>query len=202
MPSPAWARRRRRGGGAGNLIQCGARVRQRARGSAHAQGDLHGQWRGWPQGDGAASRRSLARRHRRRRARRPRLAGVCVTVHGVVFRASQNATCYSLATVRAYKTTATRPSRARRRRGEHGGLSDHGGARRRGPRPTLALTAAVHACWGARLRAPWPAWGHARGHARVENATRRFDTARRRRTVVASYGKGKKLGGRRARRRR
>jgi hypothetical protein len=90
------------------------------------------------------------------------------------------------------KTTATRPSRARRRRGEHGGHGEHGEARKRGPRPGLALTAAAHACWGARLRAPWPTRARASGHARVANATRRSDTARRRRTVAASYGKGGK----------
>jgi hypothetical protein len=176
----------------------GARGEVRARKVAStASGEV-----GRDRGDGAASRRSLARRHGRRRARRPRLAGVYVTVHGVVFRASQNATCYPLATVRAFKSTATRPSRARRRRGEHGGIGDHGGARKRGPRPSLALTAAAHACWGARLRALWLARARARGHARVANATRRSVTARRRRTVAASYGKGGKAKRRRARRRR
>jgi hypothetical protein len=128
MPSPAWARRRRRGGGAGNLVQCGrvcdgVREEVRARKvTSTASGEV-----GRDRGDGAVSRRSLARRHGRRRVRRPRLAGVYVTVHGVVFRASQNAMCYPLTTVRVFKTMATRPSRARRRRGEHGGLGDHGG---------------------------------------------------------------------------
>jgi hypothetical protein len=142
---------------------------------------------GRDRGDGEASRRSLARRHGRRRARRPRRAGVYVTVHGVVFRASQNATCYPSATVHAFKTTATRPSRARRRRGEHGGLGDHGEARKRTEGPALPsrlrrTRAGVHAC---ERRGP-------HGHARIANATRRSDMARRRRTVAASYGKGGK----------
>jgi hypothetical protein len=77
-PSPAWARRRRRGGGAGDLTRAGPWKRESdgVRGGVHARQVTTAGEQGWGP-DGASrrcSRRSPTRRHGWRRARRPRLA--------------------------------------------------------------------------------------------------------------------------------
>jgi hypothetical protein len=77
-PSPAWARRCRRGGGAGDLTCAGAWKRESdgVHGGVHARQVTTAGEQGWGR-DGASrrcSRRSPARRHGWRRARRPRLA--------------------------------------------------------------------------------------------------------------------------------
>jgi hypothetical protein len=77
-PSPAWARRRRRGGGAGDLTHAGAWKRESdgMRGGVHARQVTTAGEQSWGR-DGASrrcSRRSPARRHGWWRARRPRLA--------------------------------------------------------------------------------------------------------------------------------
>jgi hypothetical protein len=62
-------------------------------------------------------------------------------------------------------------------------------AQKRGQRPGLAFKATAHACWGARLRVPWPA----RARARTRTRRGRDAGAPTRRggdqTVAASYGK-------------
>jgi hypothetical protein len=194
--------RRRGRGGAGELSHAGAqeRVSDGVRGEVRARkvtstasGEV-----GRDRGDGAASRRSLARRHGRRRARRPRLAGVYVTVHGVVFRASQNATCYPLTTVRAFKTTATRPSRARRRRGEHGGLGDHGWARKKGPKARPCPHGCGARVLGCTLVSAVARTGTHASRTRHGAPTRRGGDGRSQRPMARE----EKLSGRRARRRR
>jgi hypothetical protein len=77
-PSPAWARWRRRGDGAGDLTRAEARKRERdgVRGGVHARQATTAGGQGWGR-DGASqwcSRRSPARRHGWRRVRRPQLA--------------------------------------------------------------------------------------------------------------------------------
>jgi hypothetical protein len=77
-PSPAWARRRRHGGGAGDLTRVGPWKRESdgVRGGVQARQVATAGEQGWGC-DGASrrcSRRSPARRHGWRRARRPRLA--------------------------------------------------------------------------------------------------------------------------------
>jgi hypothetical protein len=75
-PSPAWARRHRRGGGAGDLSRAGMRERvsDDVRGGVHARQVTTTAVRRLAATEASrrGSRRSPARRHGRRRARRPR----------------------------------------------------------------------------------------------------------------------------------
>jgi hypothetical protein len=168
-PSPAWARRRRHGDGAGDLACAGVRWRERddVRGGVHARQATTAGAQGWGR-DGVSwrrPRRSPARRHGWRRARHPWLVGAnetgCTAVcagdreHGVPF---------------SWRP-CTRPTRPRRR-----GRPRHGGERWRrhekGPmaRPCLqGYGTRVLGCTLAReRRGPH---GRACGHARDADAT-------------------------------
>jgi hypothetical protein len=82
-PSPAWARRRRRSGGAGDLTRAGARKRESdgvCGGLRVRQVTTAGEYGLVATGASRrGSRRSPAHRHGRRRARRPRSAGANTT---------------------------------------------------------------------------------------------------------------------------
>jgi hypothetical protein len=161
------------------------------RGGVHARQATPAGAQGWGR-DGVSwrrSRRSPARRHGWRRARRPWLVGANTT--GCTARCSGRP--------RTRRSFLWRPcTRLTRPRRGHGGAAvlctaastaSTAEARKRDQRPGLAFKATAHACWGARLRAPWPARERSRTRTRrgrdAGAPTRRGDNQ----TVVASYGK-------------